>query len=85
MNFQPRRDLDVKSVSQICKMLLQTAASYSGYPPTKNLQRQTLSWDCPFNSRQSKQFNLDSKVLEYINRAYYNLNRACLTVFIGQV
>jgi hypothetical protein len=37
------------------------------------LQRQTLSWDCPFNTRKSKQFNLVSKTLENMIRAYYNL------------
>jgi hypothetical protein len=40
--------LNVKPVSLICKMLLQTTASYSG--SRKILQRQTLSWDCPFNA-----------------------------------
>jgi hypothetical protein len=44
----------------------------------------TVSWDCPFNSGKSKQLNLESKALEDINRAYYNLNQACCTAFIGQ-
>jgi hypothetical protein len=60
--------LDVKPVSLICKMLLQAAVSYSG--SHKIWQRQTLSWDCPFNSGKSKQLNFESKVLEDINRAY---------------
>jgi hypothetical protein len=28
---------------------------------------------CPFNSRKSKQFNLGSKALENMTRAYYTL------------
>jgi hypothetical protein len=50
----------------------------------KILLRQTLSWDCPFNSGKSKQLNLESKALEDINRAYYNLNKDCFIAFIGQ-
>jgi hypothetical protein len=36
-------------------------------------QIQTLSWDCPFSSRKSKQFNLVSKALENMIRASYTL------------
>jgi hypothetical protein len=52
-------------------MLLQTTESYSGCQ--KILLRQTLSWDCPFNSRKSKTFNLGIKVLENMIRAYCTL------------
>jgi hypothetical protein len=62
-------------------MLLQTAASYSG--SHKNQQRQTLSWDCPFNSGKSKQLNLEIKALENINRAYYNLKNHVLLLLLG--
>jgi hypothetical protein len=82
MIFQTRGALDVKPVSLICKMLLQTAALYSG--SHKISQRQTLSVDCPFNSRKSNQLNLESKVLEDLNRAYYNRNKICFSIFIGQ-
>jgi hypothetical protein len=30
-------------------------------------------WDCPFNRRKSKQFNLVSKARENMIRAYYTL------------
>jgi hypothetical protein len=30
-------------------------------------------WDCPFNSRKSKQFNLVNKAIEIMIRVYYNL------------
>jgi hypothetical protein len=53
----------------ICKILPQTTASYSG--SYKILQRQTLSWDCPFNTQKSKQFNLVSKAPENMIRDYY--------------
>jgi hypothetical protein len=49
-------------------MLPQTAASYSG--SYKISQIHTLSWDYHFNSRNSKQFNLECKTLECMNRAY---------------
>jgi hypothetical protein len=53
-------------------MALQTAVSYNG--SNKILQRQALSWDCPFNSGKSKQLSLESKALEDTNSAYYNLS-----------
>jgi hypothetical protein len=71
MIFQTGGALDVKPVSLSCKMLLQTTASYSGCQ--KILQRQTLSWDCPFNTQKSKTFILGIKALENMNRAYYTL------------
>jgi hypothetical protein len=71
MIFQTGGALGVNPVSLICKMLPQTTASYSG--SHKILQRQTLSWDCPFNIRKSKQFNFVSKALENMIRAYYTL------------
>jgi hypothetical protein len=63
--------LDVKPVSLICKMLLQTASSYSVCQEI--LQRQTLLWDCPFNTQKSKTFNLGIKALENMSIAYYTL------------
>jgi hypothetical protein len=77
MIFQTGGALGVKTVSLICKMLPQTAASYSG--SHKILQRQTLSW--PFNTRKSKQFNLVSKALENMIRAYYTLKLGSLCCF----
>jgi hypothetical protein len=74
--------LGVKPVSLICKMLIQTAALYSG--SHKILQRQTLSWDCPFNTRKSKRFNLVSKALENMIRAYYTLKFGSFYAFTGQ-
>jgi hypothetical protein len=71
MIFSNRGALVVKPVSQICKKLPQTTASYSG--SHKILLRQILSWDCPFNTWKSKQFNLVSKALENMIRAYYIL------------
>jgi hypothetical protein len=72
----------VNPVSLICKMLPQTTASYSG--SHKILQRQTLLWGCPFNTRKSKQFNLVSKALVNMIRAYYTLNWFRFAAFIGQ-
>jgi hypothetical protein len=48
-----------------------TTASYSGFQ--KILQRQTLLWDCPFDTQKFKTFNLGIKALENMNRAYYTL------------
>jgi hypothetical protein len=70
-DFSNRGALGVKPVSLICKMLPQTTASYSG--SHKIFQRKTSSWDCPFNTRKSKQLNLVSKALENMIRAYYTL------------
>jgi hypothetical protein len=60
-DFSNMGSLDVKPVSLICKMLPQTFSN------------STLSWDCPFNSRISKQFNIGSKALENMIRAYCSL------------
>jgi hypothetical protein len=45
------------------------------------LQRQTLSWDCPFNTQKSKQFNLVSKAIENIIRANYTLKLSVYCCF----
>jgi hypothetical protein len=71
--------IGVKPVSLICKMLPQATASYSG--SRKILQRQTLSWDCPFNSKKSKQFNLVSKALENMIRVYYTFKLGSFICF----
>jgi hypothetical protein len=63
----------------ICKMLLQTTGSYSG--SHKILQRQTLSWDCPYNTRKCKQFNLVNKALENMIRAYYTIKLTSFCCF----
>jgi hypothetical protein len=81
-DFSNRRALGVKQVSLICKMLPQTTAPYSC--SHKILQRQTLSWDCPFNTRKPKQFNLVSKALENMIRVYYTLKLVRFAAFIGQ-
>jgi hypothetical protein len=77
--FSNRGALGVKLVSLICKMLPQTTASYSR--SHKILQRQTLLWDCPFNTRKSKQFNLVRKALENMIRAYYTLKLGLFCCF----
>jgi hypothetical protein len=79
MIFQTGGALGVKPVSLICKMLPQTTASYSG--SYKILQRQTLSWDCPFNTRKSIQFNLESKALENMIGAHYTLKLGSFCCF----
>jgi hypothetical protein len=38
----------------------------------------------PLTVENLKKTQLESKALEYTNRAYNNLNKACFTVFIGQ-
>jgi hypothetical protein len=63
--------------------LPQTTASYSGCQ--KILLRQILSCDGPFNSRKSKQFNLVSKALENMIRAFYTLKLRSFCCFIGQL
>jgi hypothetical protein len=63
-------------------MIFQTGGLYrckTGFSDLQNVATnycvvgQTLSWDCPFNSRISNQFNLVSKALENIIRAYFTL------------
>jgi hypothetical protein len=82
MIFQTGGALGLKPVSLICKMLPQTAALSSG--SLKILQRQTLPCNCPFNTRKYKQFNLVSKDLENMIRAYYTLKLGFFAAFIGQ-
>jgi hypothetical protein len=80
--FEIMGAVDVKPVSLICTMLLQTAASYRYRGSQKNLLRlQTFSWDCPLNSGKSKKLNLESKAVEDINRPNYNLIKACFSAY----
>jgi hypothetical protein len=80
-DFSNRVTLDVKPVSRICKCCYKLPRRTA--VATKFLQRQTLSWDFPFNSGKSKQLNLESNALEDMNRAYCNLNKACLLLLLG--
>jgi hypothetical protein len=59
--------------------LPQTTALYSG--SHKILQRQTFSWDSPFNIRKSEQFNLVRKAIENMNSAYYTLKLGSFCCF----
>jgi hypothetical protein len=47
----------------------------------KLFQIQTLSWDWPFNSRKSKQFNLVSKAQENMIMVYYTLKLRSFSFF----
>jgi hypothetical protein len=71
--------VDVKPVSLIFKMLQKATASYRG--SHKILQRQTFLWDCPFNTRNSKRFNLVSNAQENMIRVYYTLKLSSFCSF----
>jgi hypothetical protein len=49
---------------------------------TKFCKEHALSWDCLFDSRKSKPFNLASKGIEYTNSAYFNLYCVSLTALL---